>query len=70
MIRLVKLLSELSYEGNWGMMELVDFFDKATPADVRAFTSAMDTKQYKKAWQLVQRVTGTKLKGKEFGSDK
>jgi len=56
-------LSELSYEGNVGVMELVKFFDKASPQQIRLFKSAIDSKMPDKAWKMVQQVTGTKLRG-------
>jgi len=58
-----EILKELSYEGNVGVMELVKFFDKASPTQIRLFKSAVESKMPKKAWELVQKVVGTKLVG-------
>ena len=65
-MKINELLKELGYSGNVGVMELVKFFEKATPPQVHLFKSAMDSKMPKKAWQIVQKVTGAKLQGSEF----
>ena len=61
-----KLLLELSYEGNVGVIELVKFFDKGTPQQIRDFKKAVDSHQEKRAWQIVQNTLGVKLQGKQF----
>ena len=63
---ITRLLQEVSYEGNVGIMELVKFFDKASPQEIQAFKQAADSHQDKKAWQIVQKSLGVKLQGKQF----
>jgi hypothetical protein len=54
-------LSEASYVGNIGMMELVKFYSKASPKDKSMLQSLILHKKNKEAWSLVQDVTGVKL---------
>ena len=57
------IIKELSYSGNLGVMELVRFFEKASPQEIRLFKSAVEAKMPKKALKIVQNVTGVKLRG-------
>jgi len=57
---------EASYEGNIGAMEVFDFYQKGTKKQIDLLTKLIAAHKYKEAWQLIQKVTGTKLKGKEF----
>ena len=59
-------LSEASYEGNIGMMEVMKFHQKATDEQKKQFKKHMADKNHKEAWKLVQHVSGTKLVGKQF----
>lgn len=62
-INLILEILEMSYEGNVGLEEMVKFFQVATPDEVKEFESLMSSENLPKAWELVQNVTGTRLKG-------
>ena len=62
-------LNEAAYVGNIGIMELAKFYQKADPRQVEMFKKLLNMKDYKRAWALVQGVTGTKLVGKEFSEE-
>jgi hypothetical protein len=62
-------LDEAAYVGNIGIMELAKFYQKADPRQVETFKKLLNMKDYKRAWALVQGVTGTKLVGKEFSEE-
>ena len=47
-------------------MELMKFYDIASPAEKKLLDRLMNGKKWKTAWGLVQKVTKTKLVGKEF----
>ena len=57
---------EASYEGNIGIMELMQFFKSAPPELVDRVKRLIDQGEKKQVWQIVQRHTGTKLQGAEF----
>ena len=59
-------VQEAAYAGNIGMMELIKFYQKAKPDQVKELQNYIRKKMDKDAWQLVQKITGTKLVGKEF----
>ena len=59
-------VTEASYPGNIGMMEVAKFFNMATPKEKIIFKRLMNMGEKNKAWQLIQKVTGVKLRGKEF----
>ncbi len=59
-------ITEASYLGNIGMMEVAKFFNIATPKEKIIFKRLMNMGEKNKAWQLIQQVTGVKLQGKEF----
>ena len=59
-------VAEASYPGNIGMMEVARFFNMATPKEKIEFERLMNMGEKNKAWQLIQKVTGVKLQGKEF----
>lgn len=64
-----KKTSEASYEGNIGIMELMQFFAKAgkdAPELVAKVKELVKQKRDKEVWKIVQDYTGTKLKGKQF----
>ena len=47
-------------------MEVARFFNMATPKEKIEFERLMNMGEKNKAWQLIQKVTGVKLQGKEF----
>jgi putative chitinase len=60
-------VGEASYDGNIGAMEVFKFMNTASSFEKDLLKKLIAQKAYAKAWALVQGVTGTKLKGKEFG---
>jgi len=56
-----KNIEEASYVGNMGVMELVKFHKTATPEQKKKFEDHKNKNRHKDAWNLVQKVTGTKL---------
>lgn len=61
MIRLMGLLREI-YETDVGIMELVRFYEIATNEQKREFSKLLKAGRNDKAWELVRKVTGTKIK--------
>jgi len=61
-------IGEASYDGNLGIAELVKFSQKASTAQRQTFDSLVKKGDDRKAWALVQKVVGVKLKGKQFES--
>jgi hypothetical protein len=65
-------LQELAYPGNMGVMEIVKFYDVATPEQVSMFeqlATESSPGSSREAWLLIQAVTGEKLYGaEEFGT--
>jgi predicted chitinase len=59
-------VGEASYDGNIGAMEVFKFMNTASSFEKDLLKKLIAQKSYAKAWALVQGVTGTKLKGKEF----
>jgi hypothetical protein len=57
---------EASYEGNIGAMETFKFYQMATEKEKALLKLLIKKGNYKLAWYLIQKVTGVKLKGKEF----
>ena len=60
-VQYFKHMNEASYEGNIGIMELIKFHKSATPDQKKKLDTHIKQKNHKKAWDLVQHVTGTKL---------
>lgn len=56
-----KELAEASYSGNIGIMELVKFYNKATPDLIKKVKELIAKKDNDAAWEIIQRVTGVKL---------
>lgn len=63
-----------SYVGNIGIMELVQFFNKAKAAgdydkvdQVKQLADKHTKEADLKAWKIIQDYMGVKLKGKQFG---
>jgi hypothetical protein len=61
--KLTNYILEISYEGNVGIHEMVQFFRVATPEEVKKFEELMAVNDLPNAWELVQRVVGVRLKG-------
>ena len=59
--RAKRTLNEASYAGNIGIMELVQFYKKATPDMVAKLKVLITQKKDREAWKMVQSVTGVKL---------
>jgi len=59
-------LREATYVGNIGIIELAKFYKVASKEHIEMFQKLLVTKDYKRAWALVQGATGMKLLGKEF----
>ena len=64
--RRVHSFSEAAYPGNIGIMELAKFYKMATEEQVKKLKTLMASKQISEAWQLIQKVVGVKLVGKQF----
>jgi hypothetical protein len=54
-------ITEASYAGNIGIMELIKFKQKANDKEKKEFDDHVKNKRHKDAWETVQRVTGVKL---------
>ena len=54
-------IREASYAGNIGIMELIKFYTNATPEVAAKVKALIALKKDKEAWDIVQKVTGTKL---------
>lgn len=54
-------LHEVAYKGNIGIMELIKFYQKATPEMVVAIKKLIADNQNDKAWEMIEKVTGVKL---------
>lgn len=59
-------INEAAYTGNIGIMELVKFYQKATPDLVNKVKKLIAQKKNAEAWKIIQAQTGVKLVGKEF----
>jgi hypothetical protein len=53
--------NEAVYAGNVGVMELIQFHKKATPAQKKQLQSHIQNKKHKEFRDLIQNVTGVKL---------
>jgi len=58
-------MSEAAYKGNIGMMEMMKFFEVATPQEKEKLKKLIADKNQSAAWKLIQDVTGMKLMGEE-----
>lgn len=59
-------LDEAVYAGNIGIMELIQFYQKATPDLITKVKKLISQKKSIEAWKIIQSQTGIKLVGKEF----
>jgi putative chitinase len=62
-------VGEASYEGNIGMMEVAKFFKIANTAQKKLLKELLEKGKRGLAWKLIQDVTDTKLKGREYEVD-
>ena len=60
------VLDELSYQGNMGVQEIFQFFEKASKKEIDTYHRLIKQNKIKASWQLIQMVLDVKLKGKEF----
>jgi len=58
-------LKELVYKGNIGIMEMFEFFQKATPEQIAEMKKFIAEKKIAEALKLITKVTGAKLKFNE-----
>jgi hypothetical protein len=56
------VVSEESYDGNIGMMEMVKFYRTATPEQITQMKALIAERKYDGAWELLKTATGVKLK--------
>lgn len=68
-MRAREFIIEASYPGNIGAMEVAKFFMKATPEQKEILKKLIANKDSKRAWAMIQGVTGVKLQGKEFAME-
>lgn len=61
-------IAEANYKGNIGAMELFKFYQVAKEAEKNELKKLIQAKKTKDAWQLIQKITGMKLQGAEFGN--
>jgi hypothetical protein len=54
-------ISEAAYAGNIGIMELIKFYEKATPDLIKKVKEFIKIKDNASAWEIIQDVTGIKL---------
>jgi len=58
-------MSEAAYRGNIGAMEMMKFFQVATPQEKEKLKKLIADKNQSAAWKMIQDVTGMKLMGEE-----
>lgn len=68
-MRAREFVTEASYPGNIGAMEVAKFFMKATPEQKEILKRLIAKNDVKRAWAMIQSVTGVKLQGKEFATE-
>lgn len=66
MIKLQDIMSEAPYVGNMGFEEMMKFYDVASDKEIKQVEKMIDRGKEREAWKLIQKVTGMKLKGKDF----
>lgn len=64
----IKPLRENAYHGNIGAMEMFQFYQHATPAQIKEMKAFISSKNFKKAWELLKRVTGVDLEDLEIAA--
>ena len=55
------IIQEAVYSGNIGMMEMFKFYQVANGAQKNEMKIYIEKKLFKKAWELIEKVTGVKL---------
>lgn len=60
---------EAAYTGNIGAMEMMKFYQIATPEQKLLLKTLIAKGKKSEAWELVQQLAGIKLQGKEFSKD-
>lgn len=58
----IRPLTEASYKGNIGMMEMFKFYQVATTEQKQKMKSLIEAGKQEEAWEFLQQVTGVKLK--------
>jgi hypothetical protein len=58
-------IQEAAYKGNIGAMEMMKFFQVATPQEKEKLKKLIADKNQSAAWKMIQDVTGMKLMGEE-----
>lgn len=53
---------EVAYPGNIGAMEVFQFYQKASSKQKTELNQLLTREEYKKAWELIQTVTGVNLR--------
>ncbi len=62
-VKRLNLIFEISYKGNVGLHEMMQFFQVANPEEVKEFEQLMAQNDLPNAWELVQKVVGVRLQG-------
>ncbi len=62
-VKKTNLTLEMAYDGNVGLHEMCKFFQVATELEVKQFEQLMANNNIPDAWELIQVVTKTRLKG-------
>jgi hypothetical protein len=57
------IIKEAIYDNNAGIMEVFEFFKKASDEEKEAFDNLLNSGQEKAAWNLIEKVLGVKFKG-------
>jgi uncharacterized protein YrzB (UPF0473 family) len=60
------LVTEASYVGNIGLMELIKFYKVADPKKVEKVKGLIAAKKNKEAWDIIQKTLGVKLDPSAF----
>lgn len=68
-MRAKEFITELGYQGNIGMMEMMKFYEVCTPEQKAELKSYIAAGNNKAAWKLLHQVTGVKLHGDEFATE-
>jgi hypothetical protein len=68
-MRAKEFITELGYQGNIGMMEMMKFYQVCTPEQKAELKSYIAAGNNKAAWKLLHQVTGVKLHGDEFATE-
>ncbi len=60
-MKLSHIITEASYPGNIGAMEVFHFYQQASSEEKEMFDKYLNQNEYDQAWDLIQDVTGVKL---------